>query len=61
MISDARIREIAEAVERLGRDLEELLEKGKDLPAVERNARRMQGTLSILRAHFEVLAETLEG
>ncbi|GAB4247655.1 MAG: hypothetical protein Kow0054_02910 [Deferrisoma sp.] len=61
MMSDARIREIAEALERLGRDLEELIEAGKDLPAVERNARRMQGTLWTLRAHFEVLAETLEG
>jgi hypothetical protein len=38
-------------------NLEELEAEGKDLPAVEKNAKRMLGTLSALEAQFAPLAE----
>ena len=47
-----RIRDILAA---LDRELEALAEAGKDIPAVERNAARMRGTLRTLQIQFEDL------
>lgn len=43
---------IAALLEALGRDLEALKEAGAGVPAVERNAVRMQGTLRALQVQF---------
>ncbi len=53
MAPDDRIREVAEALDRVASALKALERAGDGIPAVERNVRRMEGTLWVLRAHFE--------
>lgn len=52
--------QIGELVSRLGADLAALREVGGEIPAVERNALRMQGTLRALRIQFEDLTSAPE-
>ena len=58
MTSRDDLREIREQIETIQAATERLRELGSDVPAVERNAKRIQGSLSVLDA--EVPPELLE-
>jgi len=60
-MSRAQIGEVAEAVKALGRDLEALAKAGRGIPAVEKNAVRLKGTLKALEDQFLDLASGEEG
>jgi hypothetical protein len=48
----AAVAKVARALEALSRDLEALKEAGRGIPAVEKNAARMGGTLRQLEVQF---------
>lgn len=58
MSAEKRAAHIAALLEVLRRDLEALEEAGEGVPAVERNAVRMQGTLRALEVQFADLKST---
>ena len=57
MRTETQASRIARALEALSRDLEALAEAGKGVPAVERNAVRLRGSLRALRIQFDELVE----
>lgn len=61
MRAEERIRAVLGAIEAVETALRSLAETGADLPAVERNARRMAGTILALKAQFLGLADEGNG
>lgn len=55
----AAVHGVARALEALSKDLTALEEAGRGIPAVEKNARRLRGTLRQLHVQFSDLDEVL--
>lgn len=57
MMDRSQVERIAKALEAIRRSLEELAQAGEGIPAVEKNALRMKGTLRSLEVQFNDLAD----
>ena len=58
-MSDAKSSRISEALAALARAVDELQDAGSGIPAVERNAVRLRGTLRALEVQFTDLPDVL--
>ena len=58
-MSTDKVKEIANALERLSVELDSLESAGEGIPAVEKNVVRMRGAMNVLNAQFLDLAKLL--